>query len=115
MNIPTESPLSLIPLQGPSSGHASMVDNTTPLSPEQSLLNPKNYVIIIQDNCIAEGGTINIFSGHCTGSAMTKLDKAVPTPKHTSLQSPLTMQPEPMVAPVKQGHDSIIFSGNSLC
>jgi hypothetical protein len=37
----------------------------SPLSPKQSLLNPNNYVIITQNNCIAEGGTT---SGHCTGS-----------------------------------------------
>jgi hypothetical protein len=65
MKASIESPLSLVPLQDPSSGHASIADNTPPLSPKQSLLNPNNYVIITQNNCIAEGGTT---SGHCTGS-----------------------------------------------
>jgi hypothetical protein len=89
-------------------------------------LNPNNYLIIIQNNCIAEGGTINIFSGHCTGSgeffifithkdssgkqAVTKVDHVGLTSAPTLLQSLPAIQP----VTVEQGYDSIILSGNSL-
>ncbi|OAX34070.1 hypothetical protein K503DRAFT_835261 [Rhizopogon vinicolor AM-OR11-026] len=112
----TESPLPLVSLQHTSSVHASMTDGTSLPSIKQSPLNPSNCVIIIQNNCIAAGGTINIFSSHCTGSedstekqAVVKLDNVAPTAEPTLLQPPLVM-PEP----VEYGRDSIIFSGNSL-
>ncbi|KAJ8580425.1 hypothetical protein M405DRAFT_886127 [Rhizopogon salebrosus TDB-379] len=104
MSASTESTL---PLLDTSSGGASMTDNP-PLI--QLPLNPNDYVIIIQNNCIAEGGTINIFSGHCTGSAVTKVDHVGLTSAPTLLQSLPAIQP----VTVEQGHDSIILSGNSL-
>ncbi|KAJ8588028.1 hypothetical protein M405DRAFT_820442, partial [Rhizopogon salebrosus TDB-379] len=87
-----------------------ITDNTPLPSLIQLPLNPNNYVIIIQNNCIAEGGTINIFSGHCTGSAVTKVDHVAPTSEPALSQPPPAMQPEP----VEQGRDSIILSGNSF-
>jgi hypothetical protein len=120
MSASTESTL---PLLDTSSGDASMTD-----SPIQLPLDPNNYVIIIQNNCIAEGGTVNIFSGHCTGSgeffiftshkkdspgkqAVTKVDHVAPTSESALLQPPPpAMQP----VTVEQGRDSIILSGNSL-
>ncbi|KAJ8579667.1 hypothetical protein M405DRAFT_835572 [Rhizopogon salebrosus TDB-379] len=107
MSASTESPS---PLQDTSSGDASMTNNTPPPSLIQLPLNPNNYVIIIQNNCIAEGGSINIFSGHCTGSAVTKVDHVAPTSEPALSQPPPAMQPEP----VEQGRDSIILSGNSF-
>ncbi|OAX34060.1 hypothetical protein K503DRAFT_786043 [Rhizopogon vinicolor AM-OR11-026] len=93
-----------------------MADGTPLRSIKQSPLNPNNCVIIIQNNRIAVGGTINIFSSHCTGSedstrtqAVVKLDNVAPTAKPTLLQPPSVM-PEP----AEYGRDSIIFSGNSL-
>ncbi|KAJ8594869.1 hypothetical protein M405DRAFT_808199 [Rhizopogon salebrosus TDB-379] len=107
MSTSTESPL---PLLDTSSGGASMADNLPLPSLIQLPLNPNNYVIIIQNNCIAEGGTINIFSGHCTGSAVTKVDHVAPASAPTLLQPPPAMQP----VTVEQGRDSIILSGNSF-
>ncbi|KAJ8589444.1 hypothetical protein M405DRAFT_817958 [Rhizopogon salebrosus TDB-379] len=107
MNASAESPL---PLQDTSSGGASMTDNTPPPSLVQLPLNPNNYVIIIQNNCIAEGGTINIFSGHCTGPAVTKVDHAAPASEPAFLQPPMAIQP----VLVERGRDNIILSGNSL-
>ena len=59
--------LDIVPLQDASatpalsSNHASIVNTTT--------TTPENCVITIQNNYIAEGGTINIFSSHCTSSS----------------------------------------------
>ncbi|KAG2144356.1 hypothetical protein DEU56DRAFT_754400 [Suillus clintonianus] len=79
----------------PSSTHA---DGTPLPSLTQPTPNPSNCVIIIQNNYIAEGGTINIFSSHCNGS------------KPTSSEPPLARQAEP----VEHGGESIVLSGNSF-
>ncbi|KAG1811611.1 hypothetical protein DFJ58DRAFT_850754, partial [Suillus subalutaceus] len=89
-------PLTINPLRDasatPSPGHASAIDDHgAPL--ERSTLNPNNCVIIIQNNYIAEGGTINIFSSGCNGS------------KHTSLQPPPARQAEP----AEHGRESIVL------
>ncbi|OAX34061.1 hypothetical protein K503DRAFT_774937 [Rhizopogon vinicolor AM-OR11-026] len=89
-----------------SSDRTSIADGTLPPNVQRT---PSNCIIIIQNNCIAEGGTINIFSSNCTGSTVTMLDHVVaPTKEPTLLQPPLTMQPEP----VELGRDSIVLSGN---
>ncbi|OAX36382.1 hypothetical protein K503DRAFT_772588 [Rhizopogon vinicolor AM-OR11-026] len=91
-----------------SSDHTSIADDTLPLNVQPT---PSNCIIIIQNNCIAEGGTINIFSSNCTSSTVTKLDHVVAATKEpTLLQPPLTMQPEP----VELGRESIVLSGNSF-
>ncbi|KAG2075546.1 hypothetical protein BDR04DRAFT_1091053, partial [Suillus decipiens] len=70
-----ECRLVIVPLQDvsatlrPSSSHDSVTADTPLPSVEQSSTNPPNHCIVtIQNNYIAEGGTINIFSGHCNGS-----------------------------------------------
>ncbi|KAG1812896.1 uncharacterized protein BJ212DRAFT_1368839 [Suillus subaureus] len=74
----TECRLSLvtIPIQDAtatlrsSSSNGSMIARTPLPSVEQSSPNPpNNCTVIIQNNYIAEGGTINIFSSHCDGSS----------------------------------------------
>ncbi|KAG2144355.1 hypothetical protein DEU56DRAFT_754399 [Suillus clintonianus] len=99
-------PLTIAPLRDASaisSGHASVTDDhNTPLpNLEHPTLNPNNCIIIIQNNCIAEGGTINIFSSRCNGSTTTE-----PTP----LQPPSARQAEP----AKHGQESIVLSGNTF-
>jgi hypothetical protein len=71
-------PLAIAPLRDASavtpkslSGHASVTnDRSTPLpNLEQPTLNSNNCVIIMQNNYIAEGGTINILSSRSNGSS----------------------------------------------
>ncbi|KAG2075544.1 hypothetical protein BDR04DRAFT_1091048 [Suillus decipiens] len=68
-------PLAIVPQQDPSatprslSNHDSMTDGTRPPSVKQSPPIPPNCIVMIQNNYIAEGGTINIFSSHCNGSS----------------------------------------------
>jgi hypothetical protein len=69
-------PLVIIPLQDASatprssSSHGIMTDGTPLPSVKQSSPNPpNNCIVIIQNNYIAEGGTINIFSSHSNGSS----------------------------------------------
>ncbi|OAX40145.1 hypothetical protein K503DRAFT_799037 [Rhizopogon vinicolor AM-OR11-026] len=100
------SPRTTVPPQHTSSGHASMADDALQQSPR----NPSCCVITIQNNSIAEGVTINIFSSHCIGSAVTKLDHVAPTAEPTLLRPPQAMQPEL----VEHGRDSIVFCGNSF-
>ncbi|OAX34065.1 hypothetical protein K503DRAFT_473218 [Rhizopogon vinicolor AM-OR11-026] len=50
-----------------SSDHTSS-DGTLPAN-VQPTTTPSNCIIFIQNNRIAEGGTINIFSSHCTSSS----------------------------------------------
>ncbi|OAX32932.1 hypothetical protein K503DRAFT_776161 [Rhizopogon vinicolor AM-OR11-026] len=91
-----------------SSDHTSTADGTLPPNVQPTL---SNCIIIIQNNCIAEGGTINIFSSNCTSSTVIKLDHVVTaTTEPTLLQPPLMMQPEL----VELGRDSIVLSGNSF-
>jgi hypothetical protein len=65
-------PLDIVPLEDVSikpalsSDHASMTDGTLPPNAQPT---PTPSIIIIQNNYIAEGGTINIFSSHCTSSS----------------------------------------------
>ncbi|KAG1850884.1 hypothetical protein F4604DRAFT_1686987 [Suillus subluteus] len=82
------------------SGHASVTnDHSAPLpNLEQPTLNPNNCVIIIQNNYIAEGGTINILSSRSNGS------------KPTPLQPPSARQTEP----AEHGCESIVLSGNTF-
>ncbi|OAX34068.1 hypothetical protein K503DRAFT_473199 [Rhizopogon vinicolor AM-OR11-026] len=92
-----------------SSDHTSS-DGTLP-SNVQPTTTSSNCIIIIQNNCIAEGGTINIFSSHCTSSTVIKLVHVVaPTTEPTLLQPPLAMQPESVV----HARDNIVLSGNSF-
>ncbi|OJA16954.1 hypothetical protein AZE42_09457 [Rhizopogon vesiculosus] len=72
MNISTEaSPRSVI--QDASATPASSSDHTSSDSTIPSNVQPtttsSNCIIIIENNCIAEGGTINIFSSNCTSSS----------------------------------------------
>ncbi|KAG1735871.1 uncharacterized protein EDB91DRAFT_542170 [Suillus paluster] len=92
----------------PLPGHASVTNGTPLPNLEQSTMNPNNSVIIMQNNHIAEGGTINIFSSHCI--AVTKLERVVPTTEPTPLELPLVKQ----IAPLEHGRESIVLSGNSF-
>ncbi|KAG2363139.1 hypothetical protein BDR07DRAFT_1405029 [Suillus spraguei] len=112
-------PLTITSLQGaivaspkPSSGHASMIDDHNDLlpKPEQPTLNPNNCVIIIQNNHIAEGGTINIFSSRCNGATVTKLNHVTTTVEPTPLQLPPAKEAEP----VEHGRESIVLNGNTF-
>ncbi|KAJ8594871.1 hypothetical protein M405DRAFT_434129 [Rhizopogon salebrosus TDB-379] len=94
-----------------SSGRASIADGTVLLN--EPTPTPNNCIIIIQNNYIAEGGTINIFSSHCTSSTVTKLDHVVDPTTDSELAlllPPLAMQQEP----VEYGRGDIVFSGNSF-
>jgi hypothetical protein len=68
-----------------------------------------NRTIIIQQNHIAEGVTINISSSNSYGSTVTKLEHADAQPgQTTSLQHLLTRQ----LAPVEYGRESVVINGN---
>jgi hypothetical protein len=100
--------------------------NGTPL-PGQPL-DANNRITIIQNNFIAEGVTINIFSSNCDGSseffthpayhldssferAVTKLGRYVAgTAEPTFSQPPLARQLEPM----EYGREIIILNGNTF-
>ncbi|KAG2103106.1 uncharacterized protein F5147DRAFT_654841 [Suillus discolor] len=86
------------------------VDGNTLLSSTQPPPNPSSCVIIIQNNYIAEGGTINILSSNCNGSTVSKFEHVGLTAEPTSLDPLLTSQPEPM----EHGHESIVLSGNTF-
>lgn len=110
-------PLAIVPLQDASatarssSSHDSMTDGTQLPSVEQSSsISPNNCVVIIQNNYIAEGGTINIFSSNCNGSIVTKLEHVIATAEPTPLEPPSMTQAEPM----KHGCESIVLSGNKF-
>ncbi|KAG2345796.1 hypothetical protein BDR05DRAFT_88771 [Suillus weaverae] len=82
-----------------------MISDKTPL-PSQAL-NANNRITVIQNNFIAQGGTINIFSSNYSGSSsfftyptyhldsffqqgITELDYGAGTTEPTSSQPPLT-------------------------
>ncbi|KAG1857320.1 hypothetical protein DFJ58DRAFT_726896 [Suillus subalutaceus] len=71
---------------------------------------PPIPVIIIQNNYIAEGGTINILSSNSNGSTVTKLDHAALTAEPTPLSPPLVNQQEPE----EHCHGSVVLSGNTF-
>ncbi|KAG2042746.1 hypothetical protein BDR03DRAFT_944149 [Suillus americanus] len=103
-----ESRLSLIatPLQD-----ASATPSTHAGTPLLSLTQPPPIpIIIIQNNCIAEGGTINILSSNCNGSTVTKLDHVSLTAEPTPLSPPLVSQSEP----AEYGRESVVLSGNTF-
>ncbi|KAG1812897.1 uncharacterized protein BJ212DRAFT_438593 [Suillus subaureus] len=104
-----ESRLSLTAttLRDASATPSTHADGTPPLSLTQP---PPFPVIIIQNNHIAEGGTINILSSHCNGSTVTKLNYVAPTAEPTPLSPPLVNQPEP----VEHGRESVVLSGNTF-
>ncbi|KAG1718965.1 hypothetical protein EDB19DRAFT_1837250 [Suillus lakei] len=93
---------------------ASTIADGTPL-PSQPL-DTKNCTTVVQNNFIAEGGTINIFSSNCNGSnspfqqAVTKLEYVAGTAEHRSSQPPLARQ----LAPVEYGRESVIFNSNTF-
>ncbi|OAX34066.1 hypothetical protein K503DRAFT_774951 [Rhizopogon vinicolor AM-OR11-026] len=104
-------PLDIMQLRDASATPISSSDHisTVGMLPPNVQRTPSNCIIIIQNKCIAEGGTINIFSSNCTSSTVTKLDHVfAPTKDPTHLQPSLTMQPEP----VELGRDSILLSSN---
>ncbi|KAG2345788.1 hypothetical protein BDR05DRAFT_960054 [Suillus weaverae] len=110
-------PLAVVPPQDgsptprSSSSHNFMTDGTPLPSVKQPSPNPpNNCVIIIQNNFIAEGGTINILSSHCNGSTVTKLEHVTETAEPTPSEPPLVMEAEP----AQRGHESIIFKGNKF-
>ncbi|KAG1850896.1 hypothetical protein F4604DRAFT_1959270 [Suillus subluteus] len=82
----------------------AIVDGTPPP------MDANNRITIIQNNFIAEGGTINIFSNNCNGSTVTKLDYVAGTAEPTSSHSPLARQ----LTPVEYGRESVIFNGNTF-
>ncbi|KAG1850885.1 hypothetical protein F4604DRAFT_1907240 [Suillus subluteus] len=110
-------PLTIVPLQDASatlrssSSHDSMTDGTPLPNVEQSSPNPpNNCIVIIHNNYIAEGGTINIFSSHCNGSTTTKLEHVTATAEPMPLEPPPAMQAEP----AEYGRESIVLSGNTF-
>ncbi|KAG1865248.1 hypothetical protein C8R48DRAFT_772947 [Suillus tomentosus] len=85
-----------------------MADNKP--SPGQPL-DPTNHAIVIQNNYIAEGVTININSSNSYGSTVTKLEYVAAQPaESTSSQGPLARPLEP----VDYGRESVVFNGNTL-
>ncbi|KAG1836434.1 hypothetical protein F4604DRAFT_1692854 [Suillus subluteus] len=109
-------PLAIVPLEDAtaprsSSRHDSMTDGTPLPSIEQSCPNPpNNCVVLIQNNYVAEGGTINIFSSHCNGSTVTKLEHVKTTAEPTPLEPPPARQAEP----AEHCRESIVLSGNTF-
>ncbi|KAG1850880.1 hypothetical protein F4604DRAFT_73135 [Suillus subluteus] len=110
-------PLLIIPLQDTSamprlsSSHGITTDGTPLPSVGQSSQNPpNNCIVIMQNNYIAEGGTINIFSSHCNGSTVTKLEHVTATAEPTPLEPPPATQAEP----TEHGRESIVLSGNTF-
>ncbi|KAG2137754.1 hypothetical protein BD769DRAFT_1638054 [Suillus cothurnatus] len=105
-----ESRPSLItaPLQDANTTPSTHADGTPLLSVTQP---PPIPIIIIQNNYIAEGGTINILSSYCNGSTVTKLNYVALTAEPTPLNPPLVSQPEP----AEHGRESIVLSGNTFC
>ncbi|KAG2123443.1 uncharacterized protein EDB93DRAFT_616131 [Suillus bovinus] len=99
----------LSPLQDTSATPSTHVDGAPLLSLAQPP-NPRSCVIIIQNNYIAEGGTINILSSHCNGSTATKLEHVGMVAEPTPLDPPLVTQPEPAA----HGCESIVLSGNTF-
>lgn len=74
-------------------------------------LDPNNRAIVIQNNHIAEGVTININSSNSYGSTVTKLEDVAAQPaESTSLQCPLAGP----LAPVDHGRESVVFNGNTF-
>ncbi|KAG1857312.1 hypothetical protein DFJ58DRAFT_840606 [Suillus subalutaceus] len=104
-----ESHLSLIatPLRDVGATPSTHTGGTPLLSLTQP---PPIPVIIIQNNYIAEGGTINILSSNCNGSTVTKLDHVTLTAEPIPLSPPLVSQPEP----AEYGRESIVLSGNTF-
>jgi hypothetical protein len=64
----------------------------------------------MQNNYIAEGGTINILSSRSNGSTITKLNHVTTTTEPTPLPPPLAREAEPE----EHGHESIVLSGNTF-
>ncbi|KAG2354023.1 hypothetical protein BDR07DRAFT_1382597 [Suillus spraguei] len=96
-----------------------MTDSTPLPSIEQSSPNPpNNCVVIIQNNYIAEGGTINIFSSHCNVSkdsphdvkAVTRLEHVTATAEPTPLEPPSATHAEA----AEHGRGSIVLSSNTF-
>ncbi|KAG1773497.1 hypothetical protein EDD22DRAFT_841899 [Suillus occidentalis] len=80
-------------------------------SPSNEQYSPNNCVVIIQNNYIAEGGTINIFSSNCNGSIVTKLEQVInATEEFAPSEPPPVTQAEPM----KHGRENIVLSGNKF-
>lgn len=79
-------------------------------------LHANSHVTIIQNNIIAEGTTINIFSSHCHGSTVTRLNCDVAdTAEFTSSQplpSMLARQSEPV--DYRDSCESIVMNGNTF-
>ncbi|KAG1812900.1 uncharacterized protein BJ212DRAFT_1588889 [Suillus subaureus] len=94
--------------KSPSYQASTVIADGTPL-PSQPL-DTNNRITIIQNNFIAEGATINIFSSNCNGSTVTKLDYVAGTAEPTSSYPPLARQ----LAPVEYGRESVIFNGNTF-
>ncbi|KAG1737194.1 hypothetical protein EDB19DRAFT_997018 [Suillus lakei] len=103
-------PLVATPLRDASAILSTHTDDTPLPSLTQPAPNPSNCVIVIQNNYIAEGGTINILSGHGNDSTVTKLDHVTLTAEPTPLSPPLVSQPEP----AEHGRESIVLSGNTF-
>ncbi|KAG1831827.1 hypothetical protein EV424DRAFT_1342793 [Suillus variegatus] len=74
-------------------------------SPGQPL-DPNNHAIVIQNNYIAEGVTININSSNSYGSKHVAAQPAESTSSQCSLARPL--------GPVDYGRESVVFNGNTL-
>ncbi|KAG2130864.1 hypothetical protein DEU56DRAFT_914630 [Suillus clintonianus] len=91
-----------------SSSHVFMTDDT-PL-PNLKQLDSNSCVIIIQNNRIAEGGTININSSYCNGSTVTKLEHVTPSAGSKPEEPASMMQPDPM----EQGRDAVSLNGNTF-
>ncbi|KAG2349953.1 hypothetical protein BDR05DRAFT_943785 [Suillus weaverae] len=76
------------------------------------LLDPNNRAIVIQNNHIGEGVTININSSNSYGSTVTKLEHVTDQPAEpTSLPCPSLARP---LAPADHGHESVVFNGNTF-
>jgi hypothetical protein len=91
------------PLCPPTEGRLPLVKQSSP-NP------PNNCIVIIQNNYIAEGGTINIFSSHSNGSTVTKLEHVDATAEPTPLEPPSATRAEP----AEHVPESIVLSGNTF-
>ncbi|KAG1771547.1 hypothetical protein EDD22DRAFT_842778 [Suillus occidentalis] len=106
-------PLIATPLRDAGAASTTHADGIPLPSLAQPPPNSSGCVIIIQNNHIAEGGTINIFSSHCDGP-----HKVMTRSEHDSTATAEFMPSEPpsmkQAEPVKLGRENIVLSGNTF-
>jgi hypothetical protein len=121
-------PLIATPLRDAGAASTTHADGIPLLSLAQPPPNSNGCVVIIQNNHIAEGGTINIFSSHCDGprkfflcltdKTRLTIEKVMTRSEHDSTATAEFTPSEPpsmkQAEPVKLGRENIVLSGNTF-